>query len=91
MCRTKDALQVSIELSFQYQLSIDKDDLLQLYKNWGEKYEKAFLLAARNTLRDVMAEFNALQVFYERSTIEASMRAGLKDQLQKFKVSLISF
>jgi hypothetical protein len=91
VCRTKDALTVSIELSFQYQLSIDKDDLLTLYRAWGENYEKAFLLSARNTLRDVMAEFNALQVFYERSSIEASMRQGLRDRLQTFKASLQSF
>jgi regulator of protease activity HflC (stomatin/prohibitin superfamily) len=38
-----------------------------------------------------MAEFNALQVFYERSNIEAAMRQGLRDRLQAFKVSLISF
>lgn len=91
VCRTKDALTVSIELSFQYQLSIDKDDLLTLYRNWGESYEKSFLLAARNTLRDVMAEFNALQVFYERSNIEAGMRLGLKEKLSQYKVNLISF
>lgn len=60
VCRTKDALTVTIELSFQYQLSIDKEDLLQLYRAWGEDYENSFLLIARNTLRDVMAEFNAL-------------------------------
>ena len=60
VCRTKDALVVSIEVSFQYQLSIDKDDLLMLFRNWGEDYEKSFLLIARNTLRDIMAEFNAL-------------------------------
>lgn len=52
VCRSKDALSVSIELSFQYQLSIDKDDCLELYRNWGENYEKSFLLSARNTLRD---------------------------------------
>jgi len=65
--------------------------LLTLYKNWGEKYEKSFLLAARNTLRDEMAEFNALQVFYERSSIEAAMRTGLRNKLSQYKVSLISF
>ena len=65
--------------------------MLTLYKNWGEKYEKSFLLAARNTLRDEMAEFNALQVFYERSSIEAAMRTGLRNKLSQYKVSLISF
>lgn len=30
-------------------------------------------------------------MFYERSLIEASMREGLKNKLQLYKVSLISF
>jgi regulator of protease activity HflC (stomatin/prohibitin superfamily) len=38
-----------------------------------------------------MAEFNALQVFYERSSIESAMRLGLKEKLEQYKVSLISF
>jgi hypothetical protein len=38
-----------------------------------------------------MAEFNALQVFYERSNIEAAMRANLRERLSLFKVSLQSF
>lgn len=91
LCRTKDALQVQIECSFQYQLSIDKDDLIQLYSDWGENYETAFLLAARNVLRDIMGEFWALQVFYERSTIESALRIGLTEKLREYKVILQSF
>jgi regulator of protease activity HflC (stomatin/prohibitin superfamily) len=51
----------------------------------------SFLLIARNTLRDIMADFNALQVFYERSNIESAMRVGLKDKLALQKVQLQSF
>lgn len=66
-------------------------DLLFLYKNWGENYENAFLLAARNILRDEMANFEALQVFYERTSIETALRNGLKESLLDFKVTLSSF
>lgn len=90
--RTNDALIVNIECSFQYSLSIDKDDLLSLFKNWGEEYETAFIAAARNILRDVMAEFDALQVFYERSSIETAMRNNLTNKLQsEYKVQIQSF
>ena len=64
---------------------------MELYRSWGESYENSFLLIARNTLRDIMAEFNALQVFYERSSIEAGMRIGLKERLADYKITLQSF
>jgi hypothetical protein len=35
-----------------------------------------------------MAEFEALQVFYERSLIETALRNGLKEKLLEFKVQL---
>ncbi len=38
-----------------------------------------------------MAEFEALQVFYERSLIETALRNGLKEKLLEFKVQLQSF
>jgi len=31
-----------------------------LYKDWGDDYENAFIAAARNIIRDVMADFDAL-------------------------------
>ncbi|CDW76860.1 UNKNOWN [Stylonychia lemnae] len=90
--RTKDALLVNIECSFQYQLSVDKNDLLVLYKDWGDEYEDAFIAAARNILRNAMAEFDALQVFYERSSIEARMRTTLTDKLLvEYRVRVQSF
>jgi hypothetical protein len=88
VCRTKDALLVEIEISFQYLLSISMDNLLDLYHNWGEDYENAFILLARNQLRDTMAQFEALQVFYDRSTIEAALRAGLQNRLSAYHADM---
>jgi hypothetical protein len=58
--RTSDALQVDIICSFQYRLTSELADLLEVYKNWGEDYENTFVLLARNIIRDAMAEFKAL-------------------------------
>lgn len=55
--------------------------MLKLFKDWGEDYETAFIAGARNVLRDVMADFDALSVFYDRSSIEAAMRTKLTDLL----------
>ena len=48
VCRTNDALLAEIEVSFQYQLSSELTDILNLYKDWGEEYETAFVMIAEN-------------------------------------------
>ena len=80
--RTSDALLVEVECSFQYQLSTDKGDLLKLFNDWGSEYEQAFIATTRNVLRDVMADFTALDVFYNRTAIETEMSTNLMDRLQ---------
>ncbi len=37
--RTQDALEVTIECSFQYKVSTDLGDLLFIFDTWGEAYE----------------------------------------------------
>lgn len=80
-----------MEVSFQYQLSINLADLLQLFYDWGQNYEAAFILIARNTLTDTMAQFQALQVFYDRTDIETQMRVDLTNKLGALNVTLASF
>jgi regulator of protease activity HflC (stomatin/prohibitin superfamily) len=47
---------------------------------------------ARNILRDTISGFYALQVFYERSTIEAAMRSDLTRRMtDEFNISIVSF
>ena len=72
--RTKDALEVTIECSFQYKVSTELGDLLFIFDTWGENYEAGIIRIARNVLRDAMAEFGALEVFYNRTSVELNMR-----------------
>ena len=65
--RTKDALEVEITCSFQYRLSTSLADLVELFEDWGKDFEETFVLLGRNILRDAMASFEALDVFYQRS------------------------
>lgn len=54
--RTKDGLPVDLEVSFQYKLRQNLNDVLHLYWDWGTNYREAFAVVARNVLRDVAAE-----------------------------------
>ena len=91
ICRTKDALLADIEVSFQYQLSTNLPDLLTLYSDWGENYENAFILIAANQIRNTMAEFKALQVFYNRTDIETAMTLELTERFSKLNIQILSF
>lgn len=63
-----------------------------LFNDWGSNYETAFIATARNVLRDVMAEFTALDVFYNRTQIESEMSVELIDKLQSdYNVQVQSF
>lgn len=53
--RTKDALKVDIQCSFQYKVSTELGDLLIIFDNWGELYEDGIIRISRNVLRDAMA------------------------------------
>ena len=40
---------------------------MDLYYKWGEDFLSPITRVAREALRDVMAEFDALEVFYSRT------------------------
>jgi regulator of protease activity HflC (stomatin/prohibitin superfamily) len=89
--RTKDALSVTLTCSFQYRVGNNKAGLIQLYENFGEDYESAFIRLARNILRDEMAKFDALKVFQERTQIELAMKKGLANSLVSWNAIVESF
>jgi regulator of protease activity HflC (stomatin/prohibitin superfamily) len=86
VCRTNDALLAEIEVSFQYQLSSDLADILEIYSDWGEDYEDAFVMIAENQIRDSFAMFGALAVFYNRSTIETQMLADMQTKFNSMNI-----
>ena len=48
----------------------DPIELVELFRDWGDNYENAFIRIIRNSLRDSMAMFEVLQVFYNRTVVE---------------------
>jgi len=67
--RTKDGLAINVTLAFQYQLKISLDNIVELYYKWGpNNYEGAFGRMARSVIRDAIAEFNAIDMFKNRTS-----------------------
>jgi len=67
--RTRDGLSIDVSLSFQYQLKITLDNVVELYYKWGEEgYESAFGRISRTILRDAVAEFVAIDMFKSRTS-----------------------
>lgn len=85
--RTKDGLDVNIELSFQYQLQMDK--LYELYTTFGgyPYYHQVFVRLAIDRLTECATLFTSPQFFTERTQIGHEMEAQL---LKDFKARLFS-
>ena len=90
--RTKDGLAINVTLSFQYQLKVTLDNIVELYYKWGpDGYEGAFTRIARSVVRDAVAEFVAIDMFKNRTSVEDSMRAKLTEMLTSLQANLQNF
>lgn len=64
---------------------------MDLYYKWGEDFLSPITRVAREALRDVMAEFDALEVFYSRTVVEASLRTQLTEALGPWHFQVENF
>ena len=90
-CRTKDALSVEVDCSFQFNIRPNLDDVVELYKNFGEDYHVPIIKMARNTLRDTMAKFEAIEVFFDRSSVVSQMQIDLTEALETYSFLVDNF
>lgn len=80
--RTRDGLDVNIELSFQYQLEQEKIyDLYSLLGGWPD-YHNTFVRLAIDRLTETATIFSATEFFIERTLIGRSMEKKLLDDFQ---------
>lgn len=75
--RTKDGLEIEIEVSFQYQLR--QHSLRELYTRYARNYHSVFVRQATDVLTAVATEHEAKEFFANRTTIARHM----EEQLQK--------
>lgn len=87
--RTRDGLDVNIEISFQYQLMPEK--LYELYTTLGPypNYHNTFVRVAIDRLTESATKFSATEFFNDRTRIGKEMEALLKKDFQEFLYSHI--
>jgi len=64
---TSDGLPTTLEISFQYQLDIDK--VYDLYMSFGMQYEEVYWVNARTIIFMVSTNFSAYNFFNDQTTI----------------------
>jgi regulator of protease activity HflC (stomatin/prohibitin superfamily) len=89
--RTEDGLQVTLDVSFQYRLQQAAAAIVRLYKDFMNDYRPTYVRIARNVLRDVAAEFQAFNYFYNRSVISNRMKEALMVALLNHSAEVRSF
>jgi regulator of protease activity HflC (stomatin/prohibitin superfamily) len=90
--RTADGLDVTIELSFQYQLFQEK--IFELYTTMGEgrDFHDMFVRVAIDRLTEIATEYTANEFFIDRTRIGKAMEKILKaDFEEKLYATIFSF
>jgi Holliday junction resolvasome RuvABC endonuclease subunit len=90
--RTADGLDVTIELSFQYQLHMEK--LYSLYTTFGEgrNFHDLFVRVAIDRLTEIATEYTANEFFVDRTRIGKSMEKLLKADFEsRLYATIFSF
>ncbi len=87
--RTKDGLNIHIQLAFHYRLR--KADILTLYQTFAIDYEDRFVGQARTTLRDVASLFNAIEFFNNRTAIGDLMESYLITDIDVMYADIVYF
>lgn len=91
-CRTKDGMQITIGVSYQYKLNQDLTTVVDLVKKWGEgNYRRGFTRIAKNVLRTAVSTFEVSQIVFERSEVDKKLRDDLNTELSKEGVTVDNF
>lgn len=87
--RTHDGLDVSVELSFQYQLA--PSTLYTLYTELGPgaMFHNTFVRVAIDKLTEMATKFTANEFFIDRTEIGKAMESGLKKDFEQWLYSTI--
>lgn len=87
--RTRDGLNVRLEVSFQYRLKFEK--VYDLYSTLGKDYEPIFLRMAIEQLATAATDHSAHFFFTNRTAISAVMHQRLNDHFQERAFSEVPF
>ena len=78
-----------MDISFNYQLR--KADLIDLYRTFGNDYKDIYRAEGRSSLRDAAGQFNAIELFNNRTGVSALMEELLGSALEGMYADLVFF
>jgi len=87
--RTRDGLNVRLEVSFQYKLKPDR--LFRLYSDLGTDYQEAFIRIAIEQLTTASTMYNARSFFQERSRIAKEMHGLVRTHFETHGFASVPF
>jgi regulator of protease activity HflC (stomatin/prohibitin superfamily) len=74
-CRTKDGLELDLEISLQYK--VEKDNIYKIYTSYGENEKKILNRVILDTISDTSTLFTSNDFFTKRATIQNKMKTDL--------------
>lgn len=90
--RTADGLDVTIELSFQYQLHMEKVYDLYTTMGAGRDFHDLFVRVAIDRLTEIATEYTANEFFVDRTRIGKAMEKLLKEDFEsRLYATIFSF
>jgi len=87
--RTKDGLEVTLEISFQYQILDQR--VYDLFQAYGQNYQEVFQNVAIDILTEETTGYTAYDFFWKRLTIKDDFEKKLKEQFVKICYADIKF
>ena len=91
-CRTKDGMQIHINVSYQYKLVQELTSVVDLVKKWGEgNYKMGFTRISKNVLRTAVSTFDVSDIVFNRSQVDKTLRDELGNELTKEGVIVDNF
>lgn len=80
--RTKDGLEVELEISFQYIYMMDK--IYEMYMRYANNQHLPCMKVAIDILTDVTTQYNAAEFFFSKDKISHSMQKALNLTYNEF-------
>jgi len=90
VCRTKDGLEIKLEVAIQYVLSQNAEDLVLLYLDTGGEWVEFYMRIAQVVVRDVASLFDAIEFREARDVIAIKITQELDTAFQVMFASVPS-
>jgi len=83
VCRTQDGMVIDLEVSFQYELMGEPENLVRLYQDFGGNHEYVYGIMLLQVAQDVSSQYRANEYFTQRETIQSQLQVALNTALNR--------